>query len=115
MATTTHLYKHSLALLTDLYQITMAYGYWKLGTADKEAVFYLSFRKNPFAGGYSVACGLEYVIDFLGDPRFEKDDVDYLGTLTGNDGKPLFEKAYLDYLREMRFTCDVDAMPEGTV
>ena len=53
--TTRPLYGQSLALLTDLYQLTMAYGYWKLGTADKEAVFHLSFRKNPFAGGYSVA------------------------------------------------------------
>ena len=65
MPTTADLYKHSLALLTDLYQVTMAYGYWKLGRTDQEAVFHLNFRRNPFEGGYSVACGLHYVVDFL--------------------------------------------------
>ena len=58
MGTLGRVYRHSLALLTDLYQLTMAYGYWKLGRADREAVFHLSFRKNPFGGGYAVACGL---------------------------------------------------------
>ena len=53
MATTTDLYKHSLALLTDLYELTMAYGYWKEGVSDKEAVFHLIFRSNPFHGGYA--------------------------------------------------------------
>ena len=115
MSTTTDLYKHSLALLTDLYQLTMAYGYWKMGIADKEAVFYLSFRKNPFAGGYSMACGLQYVIDFLSDLHFDQADVEYLGKLTGNDGLPLFERRFLDHLRDMRFSCDVDAVPEGTM
>ena len=51
------LYKHNLALLTDLYQLTMAYGYHRAGIAEHEAVFHLVFRKNPFKGGYAVACG----------------------------------------------------------
>ena len=50
------LYKPSLALLTDLYQLTMAYGYWKSGMTDRDAVFHLYFRKNPFKGGYTIAC-----------------------------------------------------------
>ena len=45
-------------LLTDLYQLTMAYGYWKLGLHDREAVFHLIFRKYPFRGNYAIACGL---------------------------------------------------------
>ncbi|MCA9817816.1 MAG: nicotinate phosphoribosyltransferase, partial [Cyanobacteria bacterium HKST-UBA01] len=49
------------ALLTDLYELTMAYAYWKSGSASKEAVFHLSFRKNPFEGGYAVFCGLQQV------------------------------------------------------
>lgn len=105
----------SLALLTDLYQLTMAYGYWKLGSAQRESVFHLFFRKNPFHGGFTVACGLQPAIDYLKALRFEKDDIAYLATLTGNDGKPLFEAGFLEYLGALKFTCDIDAIPEGTV
>ena len=63
----------------------MAYGYWKSGTAEKESVFSLFFRKNPFGGGLTVACGLEQAIDFIRNFRFTDDDVAYLATLTGND------------------------------
>jgi len=82
----TKLYKPSLALLTDLYQLTMAYGYWKSGTADREAVFHLHFRKPPFGSGFTVACGLEAAIDFVEGFRFSDDDLQYLATLEGNDG-----------------------------
>ena len=53
------MYRPSLALLTDLYELTMAYGYWKAGLGDCEAAFHLTYRENPFGGGYTVACGLE--------------------------------------------------------
>lgn len=109
------LYKSSLSLLTDLYQLTMAYGYWKSGKSEQEAVFNLFFRKNPFKGGFTIACGLEYAIDLLKNLHFTKEDTAYLATLKGNDGKPLFEEAFLDYLTKLTFTCSVDAMPEGTV
>jgi len=108
-------YNSSLALLTDLYQITMAYGYWKSEMTEQEAVFNLFFRKNPFNGGYTIAGGLAYAIDFLENFHFESSDIAYLATLKGADGKPLFEQGFLDYLAKMRFTCDVDAIPEGTV
>ncbi len=111
-------YRTSLALLTDLYQLTMAYGYWKLKRENEEAVFHLFFRRTPFgggSGGYAIAAGLEPVVELLESMRFEADDVDYLATLTGNDGKPLFESGFLDHLRQWRFACDVDAIPEGTV
>src|SRR5437773_2390098 len=58
------LYRDRLALLTDLYQLTMAYGYWKAGVAAHEACFHLVFRKNPFGGGFTIACGLEHAIDW---------------------------------------------------
>src|SRR3954454_12697801 len=115
MSTLPGLYRHSLALLTDLYQLTMAYGYWKLGRADDHAVFQLYFRKNPFGGGFAVAAGLGYVIDYLNSLRFDESDLAYLRTLVGNDGRALFEEGFLEYLRGVRFTCDVDAVPEGTV
>ena len=115
MGIVTGLYKPSLALLTDLYEITMAYGYWKSGTWSKEAVFHLHFRKPPFGSGFTVACGLEAVIDFVESFRFADDDLAYLATLAGDDGGPLFDPAFLDELRRLELACDVDAIPEGTV
>ena len=109
------LYRQSLSLLTDFYQVTMAYAYWKTGTADREAVFHLSFRRNPFAGGFSVACGLAYAADWLRSLRFADDDLAYLASLRNDDGSPMFEPGFLEYLRGMDFACDVDAVPEGTV
>lgn len=109
------LYTQNLSMLTDLYQLTMAYGYWKTGEADTEAVFNLFFRKHPFGGGYTIACGLSDAIDLIENLSFGQDDVEYLATLTGNDGEPLFERGFLEYLLEMEITCDVDAIPEGTV
>lgn len=108
------LYASSLSLLTDLYQLTMAYGYWKLGRAKQEAVFHLNYRKNPFKGGYAIACGLESVVAYLERFRMDEGDLGYLATLLGNDGRPLFEAAFLEYLRDLRFTCDIDAIQEGT-
>jgi nicotinate phosphoribosyltransferase len=105
----------SLSLLTDLYQLTMAYGYWKSGQADTDAVFHLHFRQNPFGGGFAIACGLAYAIEFLQRFQFDDGDLAYLATLNGNDGKPLFEAEFLEYLRRLEFSCDLDAMPEGTV
>src|SRR5689334_9803269 len=105
----------SLALLTDLYQLTMAYGYWKSGLAEREACFHLTFRSAPFRGGYAVACGLAGAIDYLKKLQFGDGDLAYLAKLPGNDGKPLFDRAFLVHLRRLRFNLDVDAIPEGTV
>ena len=60
------LYAPSLSLLTDLYQVTMAYGYWQQGMQDREAVFHLYFRQAPFGGGYAVAAGPVKVTDAFG-------------------------------------------------
>ena len=112
---TSRIYSGSLSLLTDLYELTVAYGYWKTGTANREAAFSVSFRHHPFQGGYTVAAGLESAIDWISGLRFSADDLRYLGGLEGNDGRPLFEGEFLDYLRDFEFRCDVDAVPEGTV
>lgn len=104
----------SRVLLTDLYQLTMAAAYWKSGIDRREAVFHLVFRECPFRGGFALAAGLEQAIDFLSGFRFQADDLHYLSGLNGSDGTALFEEAFLQYLGELRFTCDVDAMPEGT-
>ncbi|GAA4392959.1 nicotinate phosphoribosyltransferase [Hymenobacter koreensis] len=114
-ATPSSLYRPSLSLLTDLYQLTMAYGYWRKGMQDREAVFHLYFRKPPFAGGYAVCAGLAYAVDWLENLRFTDEDLTYLRSLHGQKGGRLFEEGFLDYLRDLRFSCDVDAIPEGTV
>src|SRR6266702_7260980 len=100
------------ALLTDLYQLTMAYGYWKAGKADQEAVFHLLFRKQPFHSGFTLACGLADAIQYLREFKFEKSDLAYLATLKGNDGKRLFEPAFLKYLGNLKLHLDIDAIPE---
>ena len=105
----------SLALLTDLYQLTMACAYWKSGMADMEAAFHLSFRNPPFHGGFTIACGLAAAIDLFEDFRFAPDDLAFLATVPGRDEQPLFDQPFLDYLGKLRLTCDVDAVPEGTI
>jgi nicotinate phosphoribosyltransferase len=92
----------------------MAYGYWKAGKAEQEAVFNLYFRKHPFQGGFTIACGLSSVIDYINDYRFSEEDLAYIGDIAGNDGEKLFEPDFLAYLRNMKFGCSIDAIPEGT-
>lgn len=109
------IYRPSLSLLTDLYQVTMAYGYWKSGKANQEAVFHLFFRKNPFQGGYTVAAGINTALDFLEAFDFSCEDIDYLGTLLGNDGKRLFAQGFLEFLGSLKLELDIEAVPEGTI
>ncbi len=109
------IYSTNLALHTDLYQLTMAYGYWKNGIHDRESVFHLFFRKAPFRGKMAIACGIEYIKNYLANFSFTQEDIDFLGQLKGQDEKALFEKGFLDYLLQLKFSCDVDAMEEGTI
>lgn len=115
MAVLKRVYKGSLSLLNDLYQLTMAYSYWASGNREKEAVFHLSFRDAPFEGEYALACGLQYALEYIQDFHFDEEDVDYLKTLKGRDDTPLFTGEFLNYLQNMEFECDVEAVPEGTV
>lgn len=109
------LYQPSLALLTDLYELTMAYGYWKAGMTDREAVFHLIFREHPFGSGFTIACGLESAVGYLEGLHFDDSDLAYLASLGGADGRPLFEPAFCDFLRDLPLGLEVDAVPEGTV
>lgn len=115
MALLDQLYRPSLALLTDLYQLTMACAHWRLGRHARESVFHLYTRKVPFDGGYAIVAGLEDAIAYLERLRFDDADCAYLATLVGSDDRPLFDAGFLDFLRDMTFACDVDAIPEGTV
>jgi nicotinate phosphoribosyltransferase len=103
------------ALTTDLYEVTMACGYFKAGVIDHDAVFHVTFRRNPFGGQFAVACGLATAIDFLRSFHFSESEIDYLRSQRGNDGKPLFDSGFLDHLRGLQLTCDIDAIPEGTL
>ena len=104
-----------VGLLTDLYELTMASGYWKQGLADREAVFHLFFRANPFGNGYTLSAGLDEALDLLEAFRFGRSAIDYLRSLSSPDGQPVFDDEFLGYLENLRFDCRVDAVPEGTV
>ena len=109
------LYRSSLALATDLYQLTMAQAYWHAGVAEREAVFHLTFRREPFGGGYAIAAGTGLAIDYLAQAQLDDGDLAYLATIPGADGAPLFQPGFLDYLRGQRFTGTVDVVPEGAL
>lgn len=109
-------YQPGFGLLLDLYHLTMAYGFWKSGHYRRKAVFNLFYRKNPFEGTrYTIAAGLQLAIDLLESFQYSAGDIQYLGQLKGADGKPLFDISFLNYLQRMRLSCDIDAIPEGTV
>jgi nicotinate phosphoribosyltransferase len=108
------IYCHSLALLVDLYHLTMVYGYWKKGWTKKEAVFHLFFRRKPFKGEFAIAAGLEVALEYIQNFRFSQSDLSYLAQLKNSEGNPLFENEFLKYLENFSFSCDIDAMVEGT-
>jgi nicotinate phosphoribosyltransferase len=114
MSAVRDLYRAGLAALTDLYELTMAAGYVRAGLADRDSVFSLSFRTLPFGGGYAIAAGLDDALEILDGFRFDVADLDYLSTLRGPTGTPLFEPGFVERLAGLAFTCDVDAIPEGT-
>ena len=103
------------SLLTDLYQLTMAYGYWKLKMHEQAAVFQLVFRTNPFNGNYAIACGLASVVEIIKNWQFKEDEIAYLRTLHAANGDPLLSEEFLQYLATLKITCDIDAIPEGTI
>ncbi|MEK4026982.1 MULTISPECIES: nicotinate phosphoribosyltransferase [Bacillaceae] len=99
----------SLSLHTDLYQINMAYTYWKDGTHERKALFDLFFRKMPFENGYAVFAGLERVIAYLRDLQFTDSDIAYLRSI----GE--YEEAFLQYLQKLKFTGSLRSMKEGEI
>jgi nicotinate phosphoribosyltransferase len=108
------LYRPSLALVTDLYELTMAAAAWESGIAEDETAFTLSFRKNPFHGGFTIAAGLDAVVDYLARFRFDEEDLAYLAAQRDARGVRLFTDGFLAYLRRLELSVDVDAVPEGT-
>ncbi|MEM6262705.1 MAG: nicotinate phosphoribosyltransferase [Bacteroidota bacterium] len=103
------------SLLTDLYQLTMAQGYFRMGIAERNAVFHLFFRKNPFGGGYCLTAGQAEVMEFLSRFQVTPEEIAYLKQLTGNDGNPMFTQDFLAYLEQLSLSVTVHAMPEGSI
>lgn len=99
----------NLTMLTDLYELTMMYGYWKKGMGRNRAVFDMFYRATSDTTAYAIAAGLEQVIDYINNLRFEEHDIEYLRSLN------LFDEEFLNYLRGFKFTGDIMAVPEGTL
>lgn len=98
-----------LSLLTDLYELTMMQGYFKTEQEKKHVVFDLFYRTNPSDGGYAIACGLEQAIEYIKTLNFSQSDLEYLISLN------IFDEDFIEYLRNFKFTGDINAIPEGTV
>lgn len=95
-------------LLTDFYEITMANGYFINNKHNEIAYFDMFFRKVPDNAGFAIMAGVEQVIDYLNDLTFDDEDIEFLRK------KGVFDEAFLDYLKNFKFECDVWAIPEGT-
>ena len=95
-------------LLCDFYELTMGNGYFQTGMADQICYFDIFFRSVPDGGGFAIAAGLEQVIDYIENLRFDEEDIAFLRD------KGTFCEEFLDYLRTFRFTGDIWAVPEGT-
>lgn len=101
--------RQNLTLLTDLYELTMMQGYFKNKDKNDVVIFDAFFRSNPCDGGYAISAGLDQIISYIKNLRFEKEDIEYLKSLG------LFGQDFLDYLSAFRFSGDIYAIPEGTV
>lgn len=99
----------NLTMLCDFYELTMANGYFKSGIGEKISYFDVFYRSNPDGAGFAIAAGLEQVVEYINDLRFDDDDIEYLR------GKNIFDEDFLEYLRSFRFTGDIYAVTEGTV
>ncbi|AIY84501.1 nicotinate phosphoribosyltransferase [Clostridium baratii] len=97
----------NLTMLVDFYELTMGNGYFEKNIEDKIAYFDMYFRRVPDGGGYCIMAGVEQLIEYLSSLKFTDDDINYLRS------KNIFSEAFLEYLRNFKFSCDVWAVPEG--
>ena len=100
--------KINLTMLCDFYELTMANGYFTEGYKDRITYFDVFYRQCPDGGGFAIAAGLEQIIDYIQELRFEPDDIEYLRE------RNIFSEEFLDYLKDFKFTGDIWAVPEGT-
>lgn len=100
--------ERNLSMLVDFYELTMSNGYFQNGFYKKTVYFDVFFRSVPDHAGFAIAAGLEQVVEYIETLHFSEEDIAYLRR------KNLFDEAFLDYLRNFRFTGDIYAVPEGT-
>lgn len=98
----------NLTMLTDFYEFTMANGYFENNMGDRRAYFDMFFRRVPDGGGYAIMAGVEQLIEYMKNLRFDEEDLAYLRA------RGCFSEAFLTYLKSFKFECDVWAVPEGT-
>ena len=98
----------NMTMLCDFYELTMGNGYLEHDMQDRITYFDVFFRSVPDDGGYAIAAGLEQIIDYIENLHFSDEDIAYLRS------RKLFSEAFLDYLKDFRFTGDIWAVPEGT-
>ena len=101
--------ERNLTMLCDFYELTMANGYLKSGIGEQYAYFDVFYRENPDKAGYAIFAGLEQVVEYVNNLKFDEDDISYLRS------KGYFDEAFLQYLADFRFDGDIWAIPEGTV
>ncbi len=99
----------NLTMIMDLYELTMSNGIFDSDRRNEITYFDMFFRRVPDDGGYAVMAGIEQLIEYMNNLEFSDDDIAYLR------GLKLFSDDFIDYLKDFKFTCDVWAMPEGTV
>jgi len=97
------------AMLLDFYELTMANGYLEAGRKDEVVYFDLFFRKTPDQGGYALFAGLDTIIDYIVNLKFNEEDIAFLKT------KDAFSDDFIDYLKDFSFTGDIYAFKEGSV
>ena len=105
----------SHSTLTDLYQLTMAQNYWKLSKKNLKTVFHLTFRDIPFGNGYIVFCGLDSVLEAVKNYAFYESDLIYLSGVKTQSNKLLFEKEFLEFLKNYKLNCNIYSVLEGTI
>ena len=115
MALTDQTKPTDVALNTDLYELTMAQGYWESGLVDEEGCFNVFFRDVPFGGGYAIACGMGQIAELIENFRFDEESLAYLASIQAPGGGEMFKRGFIDYLRDFRMRVSVSAIPEGEV
>jgi len=101
--------RRNISMLMDLYEMTMAHGYFTKQDNTDRVAFDVFYRRNPDQGGFAIFGGLEQVVEYILNLHFDDEDIGYFKSLN------LFSDEFLEYLRNFKFTGDVYAFKEGTI